>query len=128
LNLKGLLSSITIADKILLSLLILLSFSGILFIKEVLPKGCEVQIEVNGRLVYVLPIEDNRIVSVKGPEGRTVIEIKDHRLRVTESPCHNKLCIKQGWIESGAIVCLPNRVLITIGNRGYSNIVDAITG
>ena len=127
-NLKGLLSSTTIADKILLSLLILLSFSGILFIKEVLPKGREVQIEVNGRLVYVLPIEENRIVSVKGPEGRTVIEIKDHRLRVIESPCHNKLCIKQGWIESGAIVCLPNRVLITIGNREYSNIVDAITG
>ena len=127
-NLKGLLSSITIADKILLSLLILLSFSGILFIKEVLPKGREVQIEVNGRPVYVLPIEDNRIVSVKGPEGRTVIEIKDHRLRVIESPCHNKLCIKQGWIESGAIVCLPNRVLITIGNHEYSNIVDAIAG
>ncbi len=75
------------------------------------------QIEVNGRLVYVLPIDKDRTVSVEGPEGRTVIEIKDHRLRVTESPCHNKLCIKQGWIESGAIVCLPNRVVVTIGDQ-----------
>ena len=127
-NLKGLISSTTIADKILFSLLIMLSFSGILFIKEVLPKGREIRIEVNGRLVYVLPVESNRMVTVEGPEGKTVIEIKDHRLRVTESPCCNKICIKQGWVESGAIVCLPNRVIITIGNGEYNKIVDAITG
>jgi hypothetical protein len=128
LNLKGLLSSTTIADKILFSLLIMLSFSGIVFIKEVLPEGREAQIEVNGRLVYILPMESNRMVTVEGPKGKTVIEIKDHRLRVTESPCRNKICIKQGWVESGAIVCLPNRVIITIGDGEHNKIVDAITG
>jgi hypothetical protein len=130
LNLNGLLKSTTIADKILLSVLILLSFSGIIFIKEVLPKGRTVQIEANGSLVYVLPIDKDRTVSVEGSEGRTVVEIKNHRLRVTESPCHNKLCIKQGWIESGAIVCLPNKVVVTIGDHEdeINKIVDAITG
>jgi hypothetical protein len=130
LNLNGLLKSTTIADKILLSVLILLSFSGIIFIKEVLPKGRSVQIEVNGNLVYVLPIDKGRTVSVEGPEGRTVVEIKNHRVRVTESPCHNKLCIKQGWSESGAIVCLPNKVVVTIGDHEdeINKIVDAITG
>jgi len=130
LNLNGLLKSTTIADKIFLSVLILLSFSGIIFIKEVLPKGRIAKIEVNGRPVYILPIDKDRIVSVDGPEGRTVVEIKDRRLRVTESPCHNKLCIKQGWIESGAIVCLPNKVVVTIGDHEgeINKIVDAITG
>lgn len=129
-NLKGLLNSTTIADKILLSVLILLSFSGIIFIREVLPKGRTVQIEVDGRPVYVLPIDKDRTVSVEGPEGKTVVEIKGQRIRVTESPCHNKLCIQQGWIESGAIVCLPNRVIVTIGNHKdeFNKIVDAITG
>ncbi len=129
-NLKGLLKSTTIADKVLLSILILLSFSGIIFIKEVLPKGHTVQIEVNGRPVYMLPIDKDRTVSVEGPEGKTVVEIKGHRLRVTKSPCHNKVCIQQGWIESGAIVCLPNRVVVTIGNQEdkFNKIVDAITG
>ena len=129
-NLNGLLKSTTIADKIFLSVLILLSFSGIIFIKEVLPKGRIAKIEVNGRPVYILPIDKDRIVSVDGPEGRTVVEIKDRRLRVTESPCHNKLCIKQGWIESGAIVCLPNKVVVTIGDHEgeINKIVDAITG
>jgi hypothetical protein len=130
LNLKGLLKSTTIADKILLSTLILLSFSGIVFIKEVLPKGKIVQIEVDSRPVYILPIDKDRTVSVEGPVGKTVVEIRNHRVRVTESPCQNKLCIKQGWIESGAIICLPNRVVVTIGNQEEKSdkIVDAITG
>jgi len=130
LNLNGLLKSTTIADKILLSILLLLSFSGIIFVKKVLPAGQTVQIEANSSLVYVLPIDKDRTVSVEGPEGRTVVEIKNHRLRVTESPCHNKLCIKQGWIESGAIVCLPNKVVVTIGDHEdeINKIVDAITG
>lgn len=137
-NLRGLLNSTTIADRLLLSILILLSFSGFIFIREVLPKGRTVQIEVDGRPVYVLPIDRDRTVSVEGPEGKTVVEVKDHRIRVIESPCHNKLCIQQGWIENGAIVCLPNRIVVTIGDykggdsqRGIESpldTVDAITG
>jgi hypothetical protein len=130
LNLKGPFKSTTVADKILLSVLLLLSFSGIIFVKEVLSKGRVVLIEVNGRPVYVLPVHKDRTVSVEGPLGKTVVEIRNQRVRVTESPCHNKLCIEQGWIESGSIICLPNRVVVTIGNHEDESdkIVDAITG
>ena len=129
-NSKKLLRSATIADKILLFILVILSFSGIIWIREGLPKGRTVRIEVNGRPVYILPADKEKIVSVEGPEGRTVVEIRDHRVRVTESPCQNKLCIKQGWVESGAIVCLPNKVIITIGGQGKEpdKAVDATTG
>ncbi|MEW6066834.1 MAG: NusG domain II-containing protein [Nitrospirota bacterium] len=140
-NLKELIKSTTIADRILFFILILFSISGIVFIKEVLPKGRTVQIEVNGQPVYVLPLEKDRIVSVEGRIGRTVIEIKNHKVRLIESPCPNKLCIKQGWIDSGAIVCLPNRVVVTIGDYRDENPplppfnkdreifdIDAITG
>jgi len=130
LNSEKLFRSATIADKILLFILVILSFSGIILIREGLPKGRTVQIEVNGRPVYILPADKEKIVSVEGPEGKTVVEIRDHRVRVTESPCQNKLCIKQGWVESGAIVCLPNRVVITIGGQGNEpdKAVDATTG
>jgi hypothetical protein len=130
LNLKGPLKSTTVADKILLSVLLLLSFSGIIFVKEVLSKGRTVLIEVDSRPVYVLPVDKDKTVSVEGPMGKTVVEIRNHRVRVTESPCHNKLCIKQGWIESGSIICLPNRVVVTIGSHEDESdkIVDAITG
>ena len=130
LNSEKLLRGATIADKILLFILVILSFSGIIWIREGLPKVRTVRIEVNGSPVYILPADKEKIVSVEGPEGKTVVEIRDHRVRVTESPCQNKLCIKQGWIESGAIVCLPNRVVITIGGQGNESdkAVDATTG
>ncbi|MEW6674730.1 MAG: NusG domain II-containing protein [Nitrospirota bacterium] len=127
-GLKGILTSTTKADRLLLFILILLSSSGTLFVKEVLPKGRTVQIEVDGQPAYVLPIERERTVLVKGPYGNTVIEIKNHKVRIIESPCPNKLCIQQGWIESGAIVCLPNRVVVIIGDsqRGTESLFDAV--
>lgn len=128
--LRELFNSTTFADKILSSTLIVLSLSGIFFIKEALPRGQTLEIAVDDQPAYVLPIGKDRIVSVEGAEGKTVVEIKNHRVRVTESPCHNKLCIKQGWIKSGVIVCLPNRVVVTIGKykNDFDTIVDAITG
>ncbi|MEW6001750.1 MAG: NusG domain II-containing protein [Nitrospirota bacterium] len=130
-KLKGLLSSTTVADRLLLSILIVLSLSGIIFIKEVLPKGQTVKIDVDGHPLYLLPIEKDVKVSVEGPEGKTIVEIKDRKIRIAESPCLNRLCIKQGWIKRGAIVCLPNRVVVTVGDENddeRKKIVDAITG
>jgi hypothetical protein len=97
--------------------------------KEVLPKNRTVQIEVDGKPVYVLPLAKDRMVSVDGPKGRTFIEIKNQKVRITESHCPNKLCIEQGWIDNGGLVCLPNKVVITIGgHEGKNTVPDAITG
>jgi hypothetical protein len=128
LNLKSLFNCTTIADKVLFYLLILLSLSGIIFIKQVIPASRTVSIEVDGRPVYILPIDKNTIVSVDGPEGKTFVEIKDRAVRITESPCRNKLCVHQGWIKKGSIVCLPNRVIVTTGNQENNKTVDATSG
>ena len=130
--LQGLRERTTVADKILFSVLIIMSLSGIIFVREVLPKGRTVLIEVSGRPLYVLPIDRDRILSVDGPEGRTIVEIKGSRVRVADSPCRKKLCVRQGWIESGVIVCLPNSVMVTVGDHNddteIDKAVDAITG
>ena len=127
-SLRKLLSGTTSADRVLFLLLLLLSLSGILFVKEVLPVGRTVHIEVNGRPSYILPLDKDRTITVEGPLGKTLIEIKDQRVRVTDSPCRNKLCIQQGWVRSGTIICLPNRVAITVGDHDKSTTVDATTG
>ena len=127
-SLRKLLSGTTSADRVLFLLLLLLSLSGILFVKEVLPVGRTVHIEVNGRPAYILPLDKDRTVTVEGSLGKTLIEIKDRRVRVTDSPCRNKLCIQQGWVRSGTIICLPNRVAITVGYHDKSTTVDATTG
>ena len=129
LSLKRILRDTTVADKILFATLLLLSFAGIFFIREILPKSSTVRIEVAGKPAYVLPLDKDRIVSVEGPIGRTSVEIKDRRVRITESPCPNRLCIDQGWVQAGGIVCLPNKVVVTIGDHeGDKTPVDAITG
>ena len=128
-SLRKLLNNTTFADKVLFSALVLLSFSGIILLKMALPESLTVKIEVDGKPVYLLPVDKDRIVSVEGPEGRTTVEIKERKVRINESPCRNKLCISEGWIRSGVIVCLPNRVIVTVGNHAEKHkIVDAITG
>ena len=98
-------------------------------IHQVVSQGQTVRIELDGKPVYILPIDRNNAVSVEGPLGKTQIEIKDHNVRITESPCNNKLCIHQGWTQQGAIICLPNRIIVTIEDGSHqSGTVDAITG
>ena len=128
-SLRKLLNRTTLADKILLSTLLILSFAGIIFIKGALPRESTVRIEVDGNPVYLLPLDEDRNVSVEGPLGKTFIEIKKGRVRVTGSPCPEKLCVGQGWAASGALICIPNKVVITIGGReGKKSVIDAITG
>jgi hypothetical protein len=129
LSFRKILLNTTGADRILFLLLLSVSLSGIFFIKDIMPQSRSVLVEVNGKPVYILPLDKNRILSVEGPAGNTTIEIKDHAVRITDSPCSNKLCIKQGWIHSGSIVCLPNRVVVTVGDKDrQKDGPDAITG
>ena len=126
---RELLHSTTIADRVLFALLLLLSLLGIFLIKTVIPEGRTVVIECDNKLVYRLPLETDKTVPVKGPMGTTIVEIKDSRVRIQDSPCHNKLCIRQGWINKGSLVCLPNKVVVTIDTgKETGDTVDAVTG
>ena len=129
LYLRNLLNITTVADKLLFSFLIIVSISGYLFADKFFQKTSSVVIEVDGRQVYRLPATENRTVPVQGVYGYTYVEISDGRVRISGSPCSNQLCVKHGWISSGALVCLPNRVVVTIeGRAGKNNSTDAITG
>ncbi|TFG36159.1 MAG: NusG domain II-containing protein [Nitrospirales bacterium] len=128
-RLKNLFHNTTIADAVLFSLLMLASLSGMFMIHQVVSQGQTVHIEMDGKPVYIMPMDRNNAVSVEGLLGKTRIEIKYHKVRITESPCNNKLCIHQGWTQRGTIICLPNRIIVTIEDGSHqSGTVDAITG
>jgi hypothetical protein len=128
LNFREILKFTTVADRVLFSILILLSLLGLIFVRSLIPGGNSVEIDVDGNLEYVLPLDEEKTVPVQGPLGTTLVEIKNHRVRVVESPCQNKLCIQQGWVEHGVIACLPNKVLITVGKNGKrGSEPDAVT-
>ncbi|HYA26814.1 MAG TPA: NusG domain II-containing protein [Thermodesulfovibrionales bacterium] len=129
-SLRESINGTTLGDRILLILLLLVSLLGIIFVKEVLPRSEEVIIEVDGKPSYRYPLDADRAIEVKSSAGHLTVEIKGRMVRVIHASCPNRLCEAQGWIQSGAIICLPNRISVIVGSRGEQKDkrVDAITG
>lgn len=74
-------------------------------------KGSRVVVNAAG-VKYEYSVSQNGTYTVAGELGPTTFEIKDGRVRITDSPCPNKTCISQGW--HNPLVCLPNKVMITV--------------
>lgn len=108
----------------------LVSLAGIFFIKEVLPRGNEVIVEVEGKVAYKYPMDSDRTVKVEGRYGHLTVEIRKGKVRVVDASCPNKLCEHQGWVSAGAIVCLPSRISVLVGSqeKAKDRAVDATTG
>ena len=124
---KKALRSTTIADRTLCIVLIIVSCAAMFYSREALSQGTDVVIEVSGKAVYTTSLDTNREIPVEGTQGRTIVEIRDGKVRMKEARCDNHICLKQGWITQGTIVCLPNSIVIITGS-GSKKDVDAITG
>lgn len=128
-KLKELTSNLTFADIVLFSLLLLFSFGSLAFIKSVLPGGNTVIVEVDGEELYHLALDEATEKQIESREGHAVLEIRDGKVRLAESNCPNQICVRQGWIDRGVIVCLPNRIIVRVGTKGRDgNKVDAVSG
>lgn len=105
-------------------IIFLIAAAGIfLTVRGLGEKGSRVLVNANG-VKYEYSVSQNGTYTVAGELGPTTFEIKDGRVRITDSPCPNKTCISQGW--HNPLVCLPNKVMITVENetgqgRGRSN-------
>jgi hypothetical protein len=65
---------------------------------------------------YVYPLNKDQDLIFSGPIGKTYVEIKSGKVRVTKDPGPRQICVIQGWINSPGqwLICLPNRVMIQI--------------
>ena len=127
---KETIKNTTLADRLLFILLISVSIAGIFISREALSQGSDVIIELDGKPAYTLPLYSNKLLSVDGPYGNTLIEIQDGKVRVKEAHCRNQICVREGWISKGVIVCLPNKLVIIVGGskKDQQQGIDAITG
>jgi len=118
----------TFMDKLLFVFLVIFAIASFFFARELFPSGALVKISLDNKTVYTLPLNEDRSVAVRGTLGENLIEIKNGKARMKDAPCPNKLCIHQGWIERGAIVCLPNKVVVTVGGKEkHLEEYDAVT-
>jgi hypothetical protein len=76
---------------------------------------------------WVFPLDQDRTLSVHGPLGDTVVELRGGQARVLSSPCSEKICVRTGAIARPGqwIACLPNRVFLDI--QGSSRAADAVS-
>ena len=126
---KKVIKNTTFADRLLFLFLIVGSVAGIFISREAVSQSSDVVVEVDGKPAYTFPVTVNKVITVNSRCGDTVIEIKDGRVRIREAHCPNRLCVKQGWVSRGVIVCLPNRIVVTVGGRsGLEKNIDAVTG
>lgn len=77
--------------------------------------GIRVQIDAEGGS-WIYPLDQNRTVTLEGPVGHNVIEIRDGVARVVEADCRDKICVTMGAITRPGswVACLPNRVFLRV--------------
>lgn len=76
--------------------------------------------------IYRYSLDSDRLFTVTGPLGDTIIEIQDGKARIIDSACPNKTCTFQTPIDrSGSfIACLPNHVLLTVVGPALEEVDD----
>ena len=119
----------TLGDKILIVALLALNVAFIANWGTVFGKGNWVVVEVNQKEVTRLSLDRDQVTHVKGPLGKTEVEVKKGQARIVRSPCKNKVCIKSGYIRYAdrLAACIPNRVVIRIVGETHRG-VDAVVG
>ena len=83
-------------------------------------------VEVSGEEVARIKLNREDYISLRGALGPVLIGVDDTGIRILDSRCPHKLCVKMGAINRAGqwIACVPNKLVIRI--EGDSD-VDAIT-
>jgi len=78
---------------------------------------------------WVFPVDAVETLTIAGPLGDTVIKIDGEGARIVASPCANQTCVAAGLVRSPGqwTACLPNHVMLYIGDENNKNDVDAST-
>jgi hypothetical protein len=65
---------------------------------------------------WVFPLDADETVTVSGPLGDTVIQIRKGAAHFVSSPCANQTCVTSGAVRSHGqwAACLPNKVMLYI--------------
>jgi hypothetical protein len=66
---------------------------------------------LNGMLYGRYDMSKDVIINLN---NHATAEIKSNKIRMLESDCPDKRCVKQGWSYKTPIVCLPNHIEIEI--------------
>jgi len=119
----------TAGDIVLIVGILLCSAVGFFSVQDLGIAGKHVVVEVDGRRVLEIPLDRDAVQSVRGPLGETVIVVENGVARIAASPCPLHYCERMGSIKHRGeiIVCVPNRVVVSIRGGGGKESFDGVT-
>jgi hypothetical protein len=125
---------LTKGDKYLIIVIFIISLASLIYIKNSAFNYKEkyISIQVDGKEIKKIIFDKTIIgktIPIKTQYGYNLIEIGDEKVRVIETDCPDKLCVKQRFISKTGevIVCLPNRLVVEIKGIDDERDVDYIS-
>lgn len=111
------------------TLLILIIIFLFVFYSKYNTSGSYVTITVDGKQYGRYRLDEDKEIKIKNASGKVtnILLIKDNCVNMIEANCPDKLCVNQKAIskEKETIVCLPNKVVVTVESDDESDF-DAI--
>ena len=96
------------------------------------PPASFVRVSIDGRTLAEYPIGEDTETVIDGYRGGSLkLVIRDRQAYVESSSCPDKICVDHTVIKKTgeSIVCLPNRVVITIISSDEDDgVIDAVAG
>lgn len=126
-------------DIILISVIVIISVALLLIWKLVYLKGLKgqdtdsdvcVEVTIDGRAYGTYPLSKDDTIEIKNGDGdvTNTLVIMGGVADMTSADCPDHLCVKQKAIskEKESIICLPNKVVVTVKSDTKSDI-DSIS-
>lgn len=110
------------------ALVLLIAASWLLFLSPASGQETYVLVQVDGAEWGRYPLNEDRTFAVERDGHYNLVQIADGKVSVTEANCGNGQCIHMGEKQEPGqmIVCLPNRVVITVEGEAPADGPDVI--
>lgn len=118
-------------DIILITAVILAAVIGLLYLNFFRSPGNTVTVTVDGEIYGVYSLSENiaeDIYSGENNENYNCLVISDGKASMETASCPDGICVshKSIYRDGESIVCLPNRVVVTVSLDGSSDSPDVI--
>jgi len=122
---KYIIKSITVADRIILILAVVLIIWS--YIHYWGGKTLDYAIILSAEHApQSVNLHQSQQIIIQGSKGESKIEVLNGQIRFIESPCKQQYCVHAGWLTESKsfITCLPNQVSIELP---HANKFDSIS-
>ena len=117
------------ADLLLILALLLLAGAAWLYMSLTREPGGEAVVTIDGEERARLPLDEDGQWVFESARGENTLVIENGEAYISQASCPDHICVHQGRVsfDGETIVCLPNRLIVTI-EGGKSAETDASAG